>query len=200
MTKSERNAKIIEMTKNGKTNAEIISAIKAIDKDMPVSDDTIRKVRKDAGLEYKPTSGFAAPPAFSVEELYKMIVALQDELTDLKDDLAISYAKIDKLESNIVSCNELKSSKKYIVKRYTTKEFIAYADEFDLGKYIKIFNVVPITTIENSINNIGQWIDRPDDIIITYTVENHIDKLNEHMEDISDEHNTMKRTIREIVE
>ena len=129
-----------------------------------------------------------------------MIVALQDELTDLKDDLAISYAKIDKLESNIVSCNELKSSKKYIVKRYTTKEFIAYADEFDLGKYIKIFNVVPITTIENSINNIGQWIDRPDDIIVTYTVENHIDKLNEHMENISDENQTMKRTIREIVE
>lgn len=198
MTKSERNAKIVEMTKNGKTNAEIISAIKAIDKDMPVSDDTIRKVRKDAGIEYN--QKFCGPPAFSVEELYKMIVALQDELTDLKDDLAISYAKIDKLESNIVSCNELKSSKKYIVKRYTTKEFIAYADEFDLGKYIKIFNVVPITTIENSINNIGQWIDRPDDIIITYTVENHIDKLNEHMEDISDEHNTMKRTIREIVE
>ena len=64
----------------------------------------------------------------------------------------------------------------------------------------KIFNVVPITTIENSINNIGQWIDRPDDIIVTYTVENHIDKLNEHMETISDENQTMKRTIREIVE
>ena len=200
MTKGERNAKIVEMRKNGKTNAEIISAIKAIDKDMPVSDETIRKVRKDAGLEYKATGGFVAPPTFSVEELYKMVVALQDELTDLKDDLAISYAKIDKLESNIVSCNELKSSKKYIVKRYTTKEFIAYADEFDLGKYIKIFNVVPITTIENSINNIGQWVDRPDDIIITYTVENHIDKLNEHMETISDENKTMKRTIREIVE
>ena len=125
---------------------------------------------------------------------------MKDKIDSLLDTIDIQTAKIDKLESNIVSCNELKSSKKYIIKRYTTKEFIAYADEFDLGKYIKIFNVVPITTIENSINNIGQWIDRPDDIIVTYTVENHIDKLNEHMETISDENKTMKRTIREIVE
>ena len=64
MTKTERNAKIVEMTKNGKTNAEIISAIKAIDKTMPVNDETIRKVRKDAGLEYKPTGGFVDPPHF----------------------------------------------------------------------------------------------------------------------------------------
>ena len=62
MTKTERNAKIVEMTKNGKTNAEIISAIKAIDKDMPVSDETIRKVRRDAGFEYN--QKFYGPTAF----------------------------------------------------------------------------------------------------------------------------------------
>lgn len=162
---------------------------------------SIRTVRRVIEEHFGSTTRVKSPSGqngfYITEEMWE---DMKDKIDSLLDTIDVQTAKIDKLESNIVSCNELKSSKKYIVKRYTTKEFIAYADEFDLGKYIKIFNVVPITTIENSINNIGQWIDRPDDIIITYTVENHIDKLNEHMETISDENKTMKRTIREIVE
>ena len=191
MTKTERNAKIVEMTKLDKTQSEIANELGC----------SIRTVRRVIEEHFGSTTRVKSPSGqngfYITEEMWE---EMKDKIDSLLDTIDIQTAKIDKLESNIVSCNELKSSKKYIVKRYTTKEFIAYADEFDLGKYIKIFNVVPITTIENSINNIGQWIDRPDDIIVTYTVENHIDKLNEHMENISDENKTMKRTIREIVE
>ena len=194
MTKSERNAKIVEMTKNGKTQNEIA-------KELQCSIRTVQRVLNeqlgDISREKSNSTKIGQNGFYITEEMWE---DMKDKIDSLLDTIDVQTAKIDKLESNIVSCNELKSSKKYIVKRYTTKEFIAYADEFDLGKYIKIFNVVPITTIENSINNIGQWIDRPDDIIVTYTVENHIDKLNEHMETISDENKTMKRTIREIVE
>ena len=191
MTKSERNAKIIEMSKSDKTQNEIANELGC----------SIRTVRRVIEEHFGSTTRVKSPSGqndFCITE--EMWEDMKDKIDSLLDTIDVQTAKIDKLESNIVSCNELKSSKKYIVKRYTTKEFIAYADEFDLGKYIKIFNVVPITTIENSINNIGQWIDRPDDIIVTYTVENHIDKLNEHMETISEENKTMKRTIREIVE
>ena len=192
MTKSERNAKIVEMSKLDKNQTEIAKelqcSIRTVQRVLAESMTTVEKSKLDKTRQ----NGF-----YITEEMWE---DMKDKIDSLLDTIDVQTAKIDKLESNIVSCNELKSSKKYIVKRYTTKEFIAYADEFDLGKYIKIFNVVPITTIENSINNIGQWIDRPDDIIVTYTVENHIDKLNEHMENISDENQTMKRTIREIVE
>ena len=194
MTKTERNAKIVEMSKLDKTQNEIA-------KELQCSIRTVQRVLNEqlgAISREKSNSTKIGQNGFYITE--DMWEDMKDKIDSLLDTIDVQTAKIDKLESNIVSCNELKSSKKYIVKRYTTKEFIAYADEFDLGKYIKIFNVVPITTIENSINNIGQWIDRPDDIIITYTVENHIDKLNEHMENISDENQTMKRTIREIVE
>ena len=182
------------MTKDGKTQTEIA-------KELQCSIRTVQRVLNEqlgAISREKSNSTKIGQNGFYITE--EMWEDMKDKIDSLLDTIDVQTAKIDKLESNIVSCNELKSSKKYIVKRYTTKEFIAYADEFDLGKYIKIFNVVPITTIENSINNIGQWIDRPDDIIVTYTVENHIDKLNEHMETISDENQTMKRTIREIVE
>ena len=192
MTKSERNAKIVEMSKLDKNQTEIAKelqcSIRTVQRVLAESMTTVEKSKLDKTRQ----NGF-----YITEEMWE---EMKDKIDSLLDTIDIQTAKIDKLESNIVSCNELKSSKKYIVKRYTTKEFIAYADEFDLGKYIKIFNVIPITTIENSINNIGQWIDRPDDIIVTYTVENHIDKLNEHMETISDENKTMKRTIREIIE
>ena len=194
MTKTERNAKIVEMSKLDKNQTEIA-------KELQCSIRTVQRVLNEqlgAISREKSNSTKIGQNGFYITE--EMWEEMKDKIDSLLDTIDIQTAKIDKLESNIVSCNELKSSKKYIVKRYTTKEFIAYADEFDLGKYIKIFNVVPITTIENSINNIGQWIDRPDDIIVTYTVENHIDKLNEHMENISDENKTMKRTIREIVE
>ena len=194
MTKSERNAKIVEMSKLDKTQTEIA-------KELQCSIRTVQRVLNEQlgtiSREKSNSTKIGQNGFYITEEMWE---DMKDKIDSLLDTIDVQTAKIDKLESNIVSCNELKSSKKYIVKRYTTKEFIAYADEFDLGKYIKIFNVVPITTIENSINNIGQWIDRPDDIIITYTVENHIDKLNEHMETISDENKTMKRTIREIVE
>ena len=192
MTKTERNAKIVEMSKLDKTQNEIAKelqcSIRTVQRVLAESMTTVEKSKLDKTRQND----------FCITE--EMWEDMKDKIDSLLDTIDVQTAKIDKLESNIVSCNELKSSKKYIVKRYTTKEFIAYADEFDLGKYIKIFNVIPITTIENSINNIGQWIDRPDDIIVTYTVENHIDKLNEHMENISDENQTMKRTIREIVE
>ena len=192
MTKTERNAKIVEMSKLDKTQNEIAKelqcSIRTVQRVLAESMTTVEKSKLDKTRQND----------FCITE--EMWEDMKDKIDSLLDTIDVQTAKIDKLESNIVSCNELKSSKKYIVKRYTTKEFIAYADEFDLGKYIKIFNVIPITTIENSINNIGQWIDRPDDIIVTYTVENHIDKLNEHMENISDENKTMKRTIREIVE
>ena len=192
MTKGERNAKIVEMSKLDKNQTEIAKelqcSIRTVQRVLAESMTTVEKSKLDKTRQ----NGF-----YITEEMWE---EMKDKIDSLLDTIDIQTAKIDKLESNIVSCNELKSSKKYIVKRYTTKEFIAYADEFDLGKYIKIFNVIPITTIENSINNIGQWIDRPDDIIVTYTVENHIDKLNEHMETISDENKTMKRTIREIIE
>ena len=194
MTKTERNAKIVEMSKLDKNQTEIA-------KELQCSIRTVQRILNEqlgAISREKSNSTKIGQNGFYITE--EMWEDMKDKIDSLLDTIDIQTAKIDKLESNIVSCNELKSSKKYIVKRYTTKEFIAYADEFDLGKYIKIFNVVPITTIENSINNIGQWIDRPDDIIITYTVENHIDKLNEHMENISDENKTIKRTIREIVE
>ena len=194
MTKTERNAKIVEMSKLDKNQTEIA-------KELQCSIRTVQRVLNEqlgAISREKSNSTKIGQNGFYITE--EMWEEMKYKIDSLLDTIDIQTAKIDKLESNIVSCNELKSSKKYIVKRYTTKEFIAYADEFDLGKYIKIFNVVPITTIENSINNIGQWIDRPDDIIVTYTVENHIDKLNEHMETISDENKTMKRTIREIVE
>ena len=194
MTKTERNAKIVEMSKLDKNQTEIA-------KELQCSIRTVQRILNEqlgAISREKSNSTKIGQNGFYITE--EMWEDMKDKIDSLLDTIDIQTAKIDKLESNIVSCNELKSSKKYIVKRYTTKEFIAYADEFDLGKYIKIFNVVPITTIENSINNIGQWIDRPDDIIVTYTVENHIDKLNEHMENISDENQTMKRTIREIVE
>ena len=192
MTKTERNAKIVEMSKLDKNQTEIAKelqcSIRTVQRVLAESMTTVEKSKLDKTRQ----NDF-----YVTEEMWE---DMKDKIDSLLDTIDVQTAKIDKLESNIVSCNELKSSKKYIVKRYTTKEFIAYADEFDLGKYIKIFNVIPITTIENSINNIGQWIDRPDDIIVTYTVENHIDKLNEHMENISDENQTMKRTIREIVE
>ena len=192
MTKSERNAKIVEMSKLDKTQTEIA-------KELQCSIRTVQRVLAESmtSVEKSKLDKTRQNDFCITEEMWE---EMKDKIDSLLDTIDVQTAKIDKLESNIVSCNELKSSKKYIVKRYTTKEFIAYADEFDLGKYIKIFNVIPITTIENSINNIGQWIDRPDDIIVTYTVENHIDKLNEHMENISDENQTMKRTIREIVE
>ena len=192
MTKAERNAKIVEMSKLDKNQTEIA-------KELQCSIRTVQRVLAESmtSVEKSKLDKTRQNDFCITEEMWE---EMKDKIDSLLDTIDIQTAKIDKLESNIVSCNELKSSKKYIVKRYTTKEFIAYADEFDLGKYIKIFNVVPITTIENSINNIGQWIDRPDDIIVTYTVENHIDKLNEHMENISDENQTMKRTIREIVE
>ena len=192
MTKSERNAKIVEMSKLDKTQTEIA-------KELQCSIRTVQRVLAESmtSVEKSKLDKTRQNDFCITEEMWE---EMKDKIDSLLDTIDVQTAKIDKLESNIVSCNELKSSKKYIVKRYTTKEFIAYADEFDLGKYIKIFNVIPITTIENSINNIGQWIDRPDDIIVTYTVENHIDKLNEHMETISDENKTMKRTIREIVE
>ena len=194
MTKGERNAKIVEMTKLDKTQTEIA-------KELQCSIRTVQRVLNEQlgtiSREKSNSTKIGQNGFYITEEMWE---DMKDKIDSLLDTIDVQTAKIDKLESNIVSCNELKSSKKYIIKRYTTKEFIAYADEFDLGKYIKIFNVVPITTIENSINNIGQWIDRPDDIIVTYTVENHIDKLNEHMENISDENQTMKRTIREIVE
>ena len=194
MTKSERNAKIVEMSKLDKTQNEIA-------KELQCSIRTVQRVLNEQlgtiSREKSNSTKIGQNGFYITEEMWE---DMKDKIDSLLDTIDIQTAKIDKLESNIVTCNELKSSKKYIVKRYTTKEFIAYADEFDLGKYIKIFNVIPITTIENSINNIGQWIDRPDDIIVTYTVENHIDKLNEHMETISDENKTMKRTIREIVE
>lgn len=192
MTKSERNAKIVEMSKLDKNQTEIA-------KELQCSIRTVQRVLAESmtSVEKSKLDKTRQNDFCITEEMWE---EMKDKIDSLLDTIDIQTAKIDKLESNIVSCNELKSSKKYIVKCYTTKEFIAYADEFDLGKYIKIFNVVPITTIENSINNIGQWIDRPDDIIVTYTVENHIDKLNEHMETISDENKTMKRTIREIVE
>ena len=192
MTKSERNAKIIEMSKLDKNQTEIA-------KELQCSIRTVQRVLAESmtSVEKSKLDKTRQNDFYITEDMWE---EMKDKIDSLLDTIDIQTAKIDKLESNIVSCNELKSSKKYIVKRYTTKEFIAYADEFDLGKYIKIFNVIPITTIENSINNIGQWIDRPDDIIVTYTVENHIDKLNEHMESISDDNKTMKRTISEIVE
>ena len=192
MTKSERNAKIIEMSKLDKNQTEIA-------KELQCSIRTVQRVLAESmtSIEKSKLDKTRQNDFCITEEMWE---EMKDKIDSLLDTIDIQTAKIDKLESNIVSCNELKSSKKYIVKRYTSNEFIAYADEFDLGKYIKIFNVVPITTIENSINNIGHWIDRPDDIIITYTVENHIDKLNEHMENISNDTQTMKRTIREIVE
>ena len=192
MNKIERNEMIIKMSKMDKTQNEIAN-------ELGCSIRTVRRVLSDTmtTIEKSKVDEIGQNGFYITEEMWE---DMKDKIDSLLDTIDVQTAKIDKLESNIVSCNELKSSKKYIVKRYTTKEFIAYADEFDLGKYIKIFNVIPITTIENSINNIGQWIDRPDDIIVTYTVENHIDKLNEHMETISDENQTMKRTIREIVE
>ena len=121
MTKGERNAKIIEMRKNGKTNAEIIRAIKAIDKDMPVSDETIRKVRRDAGFEYN--QKFYGPTAFLDVDIEKskldktrqndfciteeMWEEMKYKFDSLLDTIDIQTAKIDKLDSNIIIYKEL---------------------------------------------------------------------------------------------
>ena len=121
MTKGERNAKIIEMRKNGKTNAEIIRAIKAIDKDMPVSDETIRKVRRDAGFEYN--QKFYGPTAFLDVDIEKsnstkigqngfyiteeMWEEMKYKIDSLLDTIDIQTAKIDKLDSNIIIYKEL---------------------------------------------------------------------------------------------
>ena len=73
MNKIERNEMIIKLTKENKTNAEIIKAIKTLDDKMPISDETIRKVRKDAGLEYSNTNGFVGGSTFSTEELPRLL-------------------------------------------------------------------------------------------------------------------------------
>ena len=190
MNKTERNEMIIKLTKENKTNAEIIKAIKTLDDKMPISDETIRKVRRDNGLEYNPTNGFAGGTAFSatndfaggstfsVDELYKIVQSLQDEIIELKDDLAIDHAKIESLEADVIKastlhCGEIKPDKKYIVKNLSTREFITYANEDELCKYIKVFGgMVPISAINSSINERGNWICRADDVLIEYTTLN----------------------------
>lgn len=206
MTKIERNEMIIKLTKENKTNAEIIKAIKTLDDKMPISDDTIRKVRKDNGLEYNATNGFAAPPAFSTEELYKMIQSLQDEIIELKDDLAIEHAKIQSLEADVIKAstihsNELKSDKKYIVTRFSTREFISYANEDELNRYITVYgNRIPIATIDNGIKEKSNWVCRPDDIMITFTVQNVIDDVDLQTKILSNQHSELQNTIRDIQE
>lgn len=204
MTKIERNEMIIKFTKENKTNAEIIKAIKALDDKMPISDDTIRKVRKDAGIEY--SNGFVGKSTFSTEELYKMIQSLQDEIIELKDDLAIDHAKIQSLEADVIKAstvhsNELKSDKKYIVTRFSTREFISYANEDELSKYITVYgNRIPIATIDNGIKEKSNWICRPDDIMITFTVQNVIDDVDLQTKILSNKHSELQNTIRDIQE
>ena len=218
MNKIERNEMIIKLTKENKTNAEIIKAIKSIDDKMPISDDTIRKVRRDNGLEYNPTNGFAGGTAFSAtndfvggstfstEELYKIIQSLQDEIIELKDDLAIDHAKIQSLEADIIKaskvhCNELKSDKKYIVKRLSTREFIAYANEDELGRYIKLFGAnIPIATIDNSINERSNWICRADDILLEYTTENIIDNVDYKSKLLQNKHDSLEQALNKMMD
>ena len=206
MNKNERNEMIIKLTKENKTNAEIIKAIKSLDDKMPISDETIRKVRKDAGLEYSNTNGFVGGSTFSTEELYKIIQSLQDEIIELKDDLAIDHAKIQSLEADIIKaskvhCNELKSDKKYIVKRLSTREFIAYANEDELGRYIKAFGGrIPISTIDNSINERSNWICRMDDILVEYTTENIIDSVDYKSKLLQNKHNSWEQALNKMMD
>ena len=237
MNKIERNEIIVKLTKENKTNAEIIKAIKSLDDKMPISDDTIRKVRKDNGLTYTATNGYAAPhakfaannfveestfsdgsdfaahPAFSTEELYKMIKShqdliesLQDEIIDLKDDLAIEHAKIQSIEADVIKastvhCNELKSDKKYIIKRLSTREVIDYSNEDELGRYIKIFGSrIPVSTIDNSIRDNGKWMCSPDDIEITYTAEAALNDINYKSQMLAEQHSDLANKINNIME
>lgn len=206
MNKIERNEMIIKLTKENKTNAEIIKAIKSLDDKMPISDETIRKVRKDAGLEYSNTNGFVGGSTFSTEELYNIIQSLQDEIIELKDDLAIDHAKIQSLEADVIKastvhCNELKSDKKYIVKRLSTKEFIAYANEDELSKYIKVFGGrIPISTIDNSINERGNWICRMDDILVEYTTENIIDSVDYKSKLLQNKHDSLEQALNKMMD
>ena len=143
---------------------------------------------------------------FSTEELYKIIQSLQDEIIELKDDLAIDHAKIQSLEADVIKaskvhCNELKSDKKYIVKRLSTREFIAYANEDELGRYIKLFGAnIPVASIDNSIKERSNWICRADDVIISFTTENIIDNVDYKSKLLQNKHDSLEQALNKMMD
>ena len=178
MNKTERNEMIIKLTKENKTNAEIIKRLKTSGVDVSErtiqrvlsENDTSRKLSISSGADKSGQNGF-----YITEEMWE---SLQDKIDSLMDTIDIQSAKIQSLEADVIKastlhCGEIKPDKKYIVKRLSTREFITYANEDELSKYIKVFGgMVPVSAIDSSINERGNWICRADDVLIEYTTLN----------------------------
>lgn len=127
-------------------------------------------------------------------------------LVDLLDRMNDMEAKFKSLEADVIKAstihsNELKSDKKYIVTRFSTREFISYANEDELNRYITVYgNRIPIATIDNGIKEKSNWVCRPDDIMITFTVQNVIDDVDLQTKILSNQHSELQNTIRDIQE
>ena len=157
------------MTKLEKTQSEIANELGC----------SIRTVRRVIEEHFGSTTRVKSPSGqngfYITEEMWE---SLQDKIDSLMDTIDIQSAKIQSLEADVIKaskvhCNELKSDKKYIVKRLSTREFITYANEDELSKYIKVFGgMVPVSAIDSSINERGNWICRVDDVLIEYTTLN----------------------------
>ena len=206
MNKIERNEMIIKLTKENKTNAEIIKELKMSGVD--ISERTIRRVlsENDSSRKFSITSGadISGQNGFYITE--EMWESLQDKIDSLLDTIDIQSAKIQSLEADVIKastvhCNELKSDKKYIIKRLSTREVIDYSNEDELGRYIKIFGSrIPVSTINNSIRDNGKWMCRPDDIEITYTAEAALNDINYKSQMLSDQHSDLVNKINNIME
>lgn len=206
MNKIERNEMIIKLTKENKTNAEIIKELKMSGVD--ISERTIRRVlsENDSSRKFSITSGadINGQNGFYITE--EMWESLQDKIDSLLDTIDIQSAKIQSLEADVIKaskvhCNELKSDKKYIVKRLSTREFIAYADEDELGRYIKAFGgKIPISTIDNSINERSNWICRMDDVLVEYTTENIIDNVDYKSKLLQNKHDSLEQALNKMMD
>nr|DAE44758.1 MAG TPA: arginine repressor [Caudoviricetes sp.] len=206
MTKIERNEMIIKLTKENKTNAEIIDQLKSIG--INVSERTIRRVlsENDSSRKMSIMSGADKIDQNGFCITAEMWESLQDRIDSLLDTMEIQSAKIQSLEADVIKAstihsNELKSDKKYIVTRFSTREFISYANEDELNRYITVYgNRIPIATIDNGIKEKSNWVCRPDDIMITFTVQNVIDDVDLQTKILSNQHSELQNTIRDIQE
>ena len=197
MNKIERNEMIIKNVQMDKTQNEIANELGC----------SIRTVRRVIEEHFGSTTRVKSPSGqngfYITEEMWE---SLQDKIDSLLDTIDIQSAKIQSLEADVIKastvhCNELKSDKKYIIKRLSTREVIDYSNEDELGRYIKIFGSrIPVSTIDNSIRDNGKWMCRPDDIEITYTAEAAFNDINYKSQMLSDQHNDLANKINNIME
>lgn len=153
------------------------------------------KIRKSAEIADSIINGNSS----KIEITADLLVDLLDRMNDM--EAKFKSLEADVIKASKVHCNELKSDKKYIVKRLSTREFIAYADEDELGRYIKAFGGrIPIATIDNSINERSNWICRMDDVLVEYTTENIIDNVDYKSKLLQNKHDSLEQALNKMMD